>query len=142
LIDLETLIAEMRQRDLDKIKRLKKQADEFKIKSERYGYGPWTSVCGRFNRMVQCSHLKGVLYDGQREHKYAQSRPTLDYNVGMHQFIDGSVRIRCLNGCGWEVWKTPNTMFKWAAGLRMVKQSSNTFSSSERPLSVLDEVTT
>lgn len=83
----------------------------------------WEIRCREFNRREKCNHLKGG--------RYRCWGGMLDYNVGFHTFIDGSQKIWCLNGCGFEVWNKPDWSFKWAIAVKMVKRSSNCASSSE-----------
>ena len=77
-----------------------------------------------YNRQQKCSHLKGA--NGPR-----QSR--LDYNVGMHTFINGETKIWCLSNCGWNVWNRPGWQFKWTIGMRMFQNSTNGKTSSKVP---------
>ncbi len=81
----------------------------------------WEQRCREFNRQKKCNHLKGNQWGGRR-----------DYAVSFHTFIDGSQRIACLKGCGFEVFNKPEWSFKWGVGMKMVEQSTNTPSSSER----------
>ena len=80
----------------------------------------WQLKCAKYNRSQKCNHLKGSLRGGRK-----------DYCVSFHTFIDGSQRIACLKGCGFEVFNKPEWSFKWAVGVKMVKQSTNWPSSSE-----------
>jgi hypothetical protein len=80
----------------------------------------WQIKCRNYNRSQKCNHLKGNLRGGCK-----------DYCVSFHTFIDGSQRIACLKGCGFEVFNKPEWSFKWTVGLKMVEQSTNTRTSSE-----------
>src|ERR1700687_2519364 len=80
----------------------------------------WEQRCREFNRRQKCNHRKGSQWGG-----------LIDYAVSFHTFIDGSQRIACLKGCGFEVYNKPEWSFKWAVGLKMVEQSTNTRTSSE-----------
>ena len=80
----------------------------------------WQIKCRNYNRSQKCNHLKGKLRGSRK-----------DYCVSFHTFIDGSQRIACLKGCGFEVFNKPEWSFKWAVGLKMVEQSTNTRTSSE-----------
>jgi hypothetical protein len=82
----------------------------------------------KFNRMRSCSHLKGGRPMGRRS----------DYAVTIHTFIDGSQRIKCIL-CGWTVWNHPDWRFKWAVGMKMVKTSTNTPTSSQIMLQVMEQ---
>ncbi len=81
----------------------------------------WQLKCLNYNRSQKCNHLKGNFRGGIK-----------DYCVSFHTFIDGSQRIACLKGCGFEVFNKPGWQFKWAVGVKMVEQSTNKPSSSER----------
>jgi hypothetical protein len=81
----------------------------------------WQLKCIKYNRSQKCNHLKGNLRGSRK-----------DYCVSFHTFIDGSQRIACLKGCGFEVFNKPEWSFKWAVGVKMVMQSTNTASASER----------
>jgi hypothetical protein len=81
----------------------------------------WQLKCINYNRSQKCNHLKGGNLRGGGK----------DYCVSFHTFIDGSQRIACLKGCGFEVFNKPEWRFKWAVGLKMVEQSTNTRTSSE-----------
>jgi len=80
----------------------------------------WEQRCREFNRRKKCSHLKGSNRGAKK-----------DYAVSFHTMITGDQRIACLKGCGFEVYNKPEWSLKWAYGLRMVAQSTNTSSSSE-----------
>lgn len=83
----------------------------------------WWHVCQSFNRQESCDHLKGGLRRVRSRHR--------DYNVSIHTFSTNETRIRCLNNCGWEVYNKPEFKFKWAHGMRMVINSTNTRTASE-----------
>ena len=74
-----------------------------------------------------CDHLKG----GPTRSPAAG----LDYNVSHHKFIDGSERVRCLN-CGRKWFKGKPD---WSGALYMVKNSTNTRTSSEIPPIILNQ---
>jgi hypothetical protein len=76
-----------------------------------------------YNRIQKCTHLKGQI--GYR------APFCKDYNISIHTFPTGESRIKCLSNCGFEVWSRPGWSFKWAYGMKMVKSSCNTRSSSE-----------
>ena len=67
----------------------------------------------------RCHHRKGG--------HFSNHRLLLDYNVSMHTFSDGSVRIRC-NGCGTK--RYPDSP-DWSEWVEMVQSSTNRPSSSE-----------
>jgi hypothetical protein len=73
-----------------------------------------------------CTHLKGR---GGWKQKYGST--SKDYNVHMHSFPDGKQKIWCGYGCGFVAWVGDSN---WQAGLDMMKQSTNSPSSSERVL--------
>jgi hypothetical protein len=83
----------------------------------------WQLKCINYNRSQKCNHRKGG--------KVSAWGGRIDYAVSFHTFIDGSQRIACLKGCGFEVFNKPEWSFKWAVGLKMVEQSTNTRTSSE-----------
>lgn len=91
----------------------------------------WEMYCRAFERRQNCEHRKG----GKRRGWGSRT----DYNVGFHTFIDGSQKIWCLNGCGFEVWNKPEWSFKWAFGWKMAEQSTNWPSSSEAVIAKLPE---
>lgn len=88
----------------------------------------WEMHCRAYNSQRRCAHLKG----GRRDWGVVRFRR--DYAVSMHTFIDGSQRIRCLLGCGWEVWNKQEWSLKWQVGLNMVNRSTNWPTSSEVPV--------
>jgi hypothetical protein len=77
---------------------------------------------GKRKPKTDCKHLKG---GNLRLH----GAWTLDYNVLTHTFSDGSVTIRCGNGCGFV--SRPGDE-NWSYALNMAQESSNKSSSSER----------
>jgi hypothetical protein len=77
-----------------------------------------------YNRQQKCSHLKGQIGAGPRG-------PRIDYNVAMHTFPTGETKIWCLSNCGWNVWNRPGWSFKWAVGMRMFKNTTNTHTASQ-----------
>lgn len=70
----------------------------------------------------KCKHLKG---GGAIRSHYK------DYNIGCHTFIDGRTKIWCLNGCGFVSWEGQKSFVE---ATRMLEQSNNTKSSSERTI--------
>ena len=85
---------------------------------------------------ASCKHLKG----GRR----LKADSKIDYNVTLHVFPDGVWQIKCLTCCArWRKQDTaeffirgskkiPNhTKMGWQEAMRLVDQSTNTFSSSE-----------
>lgn len=79
----------------------------------------WVSTQA-YERQKACNHLKN------------RGRAHRDYNVSMHRHSTGFWQIKCMY-CGWSVWNRPEWSYKWAVGMRMVKQSTNTPTSSEVP---------
>jgi hypothetical protein len=79
-----------------------------------------------YNLQQRCSHRKGGKQKGT---PLWQS----DFNVSMHTFPTGETRIRCLS-CGWNVWNRPGWSYKWAMGIHMVNNSSNSASASQAVL--------
>lgn len=77
----------------------------------------------------ECKHLKGAEGSPWGIDKYGGPRRSslIDYNVATHTFINGTTRIWCLNGCGFESWEGDE---KWQQALKMIQQTSNTRSSS------------
>ena len=67
----------------------------------------------------KCDHIKGGPFRYRTHY--------IDYNVSMHTFSDGSVRIRC-NGCGTK--RYPDSP-DWSEWVEMVQSSTNRPSSSE-----------
>lgn len=90
-----------------------------------FGRDNWWHQCQAYNRQRKCDHLKG------HSPRDAKQGRWLDYNVSIHRFITNETRIRCLYGCGWEVYNKPEFRFKWAVGMAMVNKSTNTRTSSE-----------
>ena len=78
-------------------------------------------TAGKRNPDPDCKHLKG----GQLK-AYGTAR---DYNMLGHTFSDGSITIRCGNGCGFK--STPRDE-NWKDAVYMMEESSNRPSSSER----------
>ncbi len=78
----------------------------------------------------ECRHLKGGWATRWGVDKYggAKGFTTKDYNLAFHRFPDLSLKIWCLNGCGFESRPSDTN---WKQALEMFKQSSNTQSSSE-----------
>lgn len=98
--------------------------ESFKI--EHWEMTEWAAHCRAYNRQERCRHLKGS--------RHNRGKHRSDYAISFHTFIDGSQRIKCLLGCGWEVWNLPTHQYKWAIGLRMVNTSTNTKTASEQPM--------
>lgn len=75
-------------------------------------------------RIKRCTHTKGG--------RGVKGRPLVvkDYNLGYHRFIDGRIKIWCLNNCGFEAWEGDEN---WEKACKMWEQSTNTQSSSEIP---------
>ena len=73
-----------------------------------------------------CQHLKG----GSRLKTVVK-----DYNMAMHTFPDGTVKIWCLLNCGF-VSRGPGDS-NWAEAKRMMDVSTNRASSSERSSAIL-----
>jgi hypothetical protein len=86
---------------------------------------PVTSTAPPLKRL--CEHLKGGVL---------RSPGSKDYALSKHTFIDNSQRIKCLLGCGYEVWKnktgTPDNPEEWERASKMLESSTNKPSSSER----------
>lgn len=74
-------------------------------------------------RQAKCRHLKG----GRAWFH------TKDYAIGSHIYIDGTQRMWCLL-CYKEAWKHKVTPEVWDEFVRMAESSTNTTSTSERPL--------
>lgn len=89
----------------------------------------WYMTCQSYNRQKTCRHLKASRANGTPIGPAPGS--SHDYNVAMHTFIDASQKIWCMCGCGWHVWNKPEWRFKWAVGIKMIKNSTNWPSSSE-----------
>lgn len=99
-----------------------KEAEEFLKKfREGRGYLSYPPVSNS-----HCKHLKGGKLRGFCK----------DYNVACHTFPDGSKKIWCLNGCGFQIWSDrdnkDNRSKAWRGAIAMLEQSTNTPSSSER----------
>lgn len=80
----------------------------------------------------ECRHLKGAKASCWGVDKFGGPHSSFackDYNVGCHTFVDGRTKIWCLNGCGFVSW---NGDENWTEAKRMVEQSTNCPSSSER----------
>jgi hypothetical protein len=78
---------------------------------------------------VNCTHLKG---GRPYIRKYVSSR---DYNILVHNFSDGTTKAWCGYGCGFVSHPgDPN----WDEAKRMMEESSNTQSGSERVFWAID----
>lgn len=84
----------------------------------------WQQICQDFERQKKCHHLKGWAIKRTLDVKK-------DYNISLHTFPNGTRRIRCLYGCGFEVWEKSEFKFKWQYGMKMVELSTNTASASQ-----------
>lgn len=82
----------------------------------------WQMKCLTYEKQKACLHLKGGKY-----------RPTLDYAVTTHTFIDGRQRIKCML-CGLEAWRNSGEDFKFAYMRDLAEYSTNRQSASEQPL--------
>ena len=85
----------------------------------------------------ECRHLKGAEASRWGLDRYGgPSKGILDrdYNLAKHRFIDWSVKIWCLNGCGFVSWKGDEN---WEKACQMFESSSNRMTASESP--VLDK---
>ncbi len=83
------------------------------------GYNRLNSAQVRPLPNLNCTHTKG----GSGGVRYK------DYNVHGHRFADGTYKIWCGNNCGFVSYERDSN---WMEAIRMMGQSTNTVSSSER----------
>ena len=107
----------------------KKQAESVKARGVCSYADGWEWVCLQYNRQTSCPHLKG--WCSNRRPIGTAPGSHHDYNISKHTFPTGESRIKCLCGCGWEVWDHPGWSYKWAVGMKMAESSTNTPSCSE-----------
>jgi hypothetical protein len=120
-------LAEQMQANLREKRRKLAEGDSHLTEEEILARAQWRES---LTPREKCKHLKGGFASRWGFDKFGGPLGSAikDYNIGVHRFIDFSVKAWCLNGCGFE--SRPGDA-NWDETLRMIDSSTNVQSASE-----------